>query len=70
MIDDDVVNGRRIHDRDGAQGPSGVRVVFLVEADLVGGPFQPRGVGTWLCCRDFTRQLLEVAIRHGCLGSS
>jgi hypothetical protein len=30
-------------------------VVLLVEAYLVRGPFQPRSVSTWLCCRDLTR---------------
>jgi hypothetical protein len=38
-------------------------MVLLVEADLVGRPPEPVVVHALLCCRDISRQLLEVAIR-------
>jgi hypothetical protein len=38
-------------------------MVLFVEAKLVVGPLQPGAVSAWLCCRDLSRQLLEVAIR-------
>jgi hypothetical protein len=30
-------------------------MIFLVEAELVGGPLQSRAVGAWLCCRDLSQ---------------
>jgi hypothetical protein len=38
-------------------------MVLIDEAKLVGGPLQPGALSAWLCCRDLSRQLLEVPIR-------
>jgi hypothetical protein len=61
-VDGDVIDRWHAHDWSGAHGASRGWVFFFVEVDLVGGPLQPRHVGDWLCHRDFSYQLLEVAI--------
>jgi hypothetical protein len=69
-VDSDVVDCGRAQERNCAHGPGGDSMVFLIEADLVGRPYQLVAVYAWLWHRDLPRQLLEVTVRLRSLGSS
>jgi hypothetical protein len=69
-VDGDVIDSRRAHEGNCAQGLSGDRMILLIEADLAGRLFYQVVVGAGLCHRDFLQQLLEVTIRQRSLGST